>query len=235
MKTKILVIILFSFTLLLGSVKVSASSGILLEYEIEGSAVGGTTLLGNLKIIMQNQIKRLTGNLFYDEPGSPYPTLKEKDLIVNYTDKTKALKTTDTGSWSTDPLSDDFSMIKDNELSVTLKSGSSSSSVTAVVKISLPADFGGEKIYVIKLNYADTDSNLFSEFQYPTGLDFLGIYLDNEKVVDSLNKKLSAYKLKIPKSFTIVAQQKGKDFLNITGQLRSKMGMGLPKNAFSMK
>jgi len=234
MKAKILAIIFFFLTLLLGSVQVSASSGILLEYEVEGSAVGGTTLLGNLKIMMQNQIKRLTGNLFYDEPGSPYPTLKEKDLIVNYTDKTKALKTSDTGSWSTDPLSADFSMIKDNELSVSLKS-TSPSSVTTVIKISLPADFGGEKIYVIKLNYEDNDSNLFSEFQYPTGLDFLGIYLDNEKVVDSLNQKLSAYKLKIPKSFTIVGQQNGKDFLNITGQLRSKMGMGLPKNTFSMK
>ena len=237
MKTKILAVVFFFSVLLLGLPQVFAGSGILLEYEVDGSAVGGTTLLGNLKVVMQNQMKRLTGNLFYDEPGAPYPTLDEKDLIVNFSEKKKHLKTTESGSWGTESLSEDFSMIKDNELNVTVTPGNSS--VTAVVKVSLPADFGGEQIYVVKLTYKDSDASqdakLFSDFKVPTGIDFLSIYLNNEKIVQALNRKLSNYKLKIPKTFTIVARQKGKEFLSITGKLRSKIGMGLPKNAFTMK
>ena len=237
MKAKILAVVFFFSIVLFGLSNLTAGSGILLEYEVDGTAVGGTTLLGNLKVLLQNNMKRMTGNLFYDEPGAPYPTLDEKDLIVNFAEKKKYLKTTDSGTWGDESLSDDYSMIKDNELSITIKPGANASVVIAVVKVSLPADFGGEKVYVIKLTYKDTskDAKLFTDFKSPAALDFLSIYLDNEKIINALNKKLAEYKFKIPQSFSLVAGQKGKEYLNIKGNLRSKMGMGLPKNAFTMK
>ena len=81
--------------------------GLLADYKVDGTSIGGTKLQGNLKVMMKPQLKRLTGNIFYQEVGNPFPDLNEKDIIVNFKKKKKYIFTTESITWFTSSLAPD--------------------------------------------------------------------------------------------------------------------------------
>ena len=66
--------------------------GYITDYDVEGTSIGQTELLGNLKVSMKPQAKRVTAEIFYQEAGNPFPNLDEKDIFVDFKNKKKPIR-----------------------------------------------------------------------------------------------------------------------------------------------
>lgn len=208
--------------------------GFLADYTIEGSAVGNTKLKGNLKIMSINNIKRVTSALFYQEAGNPFPALVENDLIVDYKSGNKYINSSDSGEWIKLSLKDEYGLIDERNFKPVITRGEQT------VKINFSIDslsgIGGKENYSIILNYSKSDSieekNLFQKFDKTSALDFLSFFIENEKVIELLNKNLINEKNRVVDNFKIRVEENNKVKMDVNGKLESKLKMLLTAEDF---
>ena len=208
--------------------------GILADYNLNGTSIGGTKLKGNLRIMMKSQANRLTGNIFYQEAGNPFPDLDEKDLIINFKKKKKHIMTSEAMDWYSSSLTDDYEIIPDSKISISIKK--TSKEITAIINLNLASELGGKQKYIIKFTYTSTgpggEESVLKQINQPTGAGVLSMFIDNEKIIELLSKKLLNNKYKIPEKFQITWKQNNKTQLDVKGKLNIKSNIDLDDSDF---
>ncbi len=226
--------IILLFPLLLISTNIKADNGYLVDYSINGKSLGGTEMRGNLKFLFKNGIKRITGNIFYQEAGNPFPNLDEKDIIVNFDKDKKTITTSESGDKLTVSLDGDFTSIPDNKIKVDIIQ--SSSKIAAVINVDAAPEFGGKQKYIIYIKFKgapdENEINNLKKIKKPTALGFISIFIDNEKIIDILNKSIGDEIYRIPDSFSVYWQVNNKKQLDVTGKLESKSVMDISEADF---
>lgn len=202
---------------------ISANPGILADYSIEGISIGQTKLKGNARIIIELQAKRLTANFFYQEAGTPFPNLDEKDIIINFKKGKKYIFTSESGEWLTSSIEDDYSLLDEKKVKITIKK--SGKDIITKISMDLEPEFGGKQKYIIRFSYLKRPSSEVNELKKinkPSGIDFLSLFIDNEKLIELLNKKMAANRYRVPDKFKLIWEQDGEKKLDIRGILKAK-------------
>jgi len=212
------------------------AEGYLMEYETSGVHTGGTRVEGNLKIILKNGVKRISGTLVFYETGNPYPNIEEREVIVDIPSSKKYFITEGLGQWNSLDLKGDFNLLKDDKIRVEYnKTGN-----TALLKLSVnyPVLMGGTTVYSITYTYgkdANRDKIRLQAIGKPSPSDIAVYFLDNEKIADTIQQKLGEDRYNIPEKFRIVCEQAGKISFDITGTLRSAQPLNLADRDFQTK
>lgn len=210
--------------------------GYILDYDVSGFSIGQTKIQGNLKMLLKQQAKRVSSSLFYQEAGQPFPNLDEKEIIVDFKNDKKYHYSADSDEWLSAPLSEDFSILDEKKVKINLSK--TPKEITAVMDMSLAPEFGGKQKYTIKLSYINATSSEVNEFKKivkPSAVDFLSMFIDNEKLIDLLNKKIIDDRFRIPDKFQVNWQQNGKDKLKVNGSLQVKLNEIPPDKVFLPK
>ena len=224
MSTRQKVIICFIFFLSFTSLAYS-NFGLLADFNINGISIGQTKLKGNLKVQLKPDLKRIIGDIFYQEPGNPFPELDEKDVIINFKTGKKYLFTSSSEQWLTSSIDDDYSMLDEKNVKITVVKKPKVITTTIIMK--QPPEFGGNQKYIIKFKYKSIklseEDNAVKKYKNPTAIDILSIFIDNEELIKLINNKLPKNNFRIPDIFSIVWYQGSKVHLNVTGSLSVKM------------
>jgi len=208
--------------------------GLLADYTMNGTSIGQTKIQGNLKIIMKTKLKRLTGNIFYQEVGNPFPDLDEKDIIVNFKKGKKHIYTSESADWFTTSLADDSALLDERKISISINK--KSKEITATIKMNFVPEFGGKQKYIIKFKYSSAtpsnEANELKEIGKPTAVGILSIFIDNERLIELLAKKLPLDNFRIPSKFHIIWKQGGSTKLDVKGTLNVKMNIAFDDSDF---
>ena len=209
--------------------------GFIYDYTIEGEGVGRTKIQGSIKIQMIPDSKRLTCDFFYLEAGNPFPDLNEKDIIINYSKNEKSIFISEFNEWIDSQVDLDFDVIEDDKLTIT--TSKDGNDVSVIIAVEQEPEFGGKQKFSILLTYPDkspkAESDAFKQFKKPLGADFLSIYLDNEKLVEVINKNLGVDAFRIPEKFTLRHESEGEIQVNVRGSLTIKLDFAPPDGSFS--
>jgi len=232
--------IIISLILILSVITSSfAGTGLLADYKVNGTAIGDTTLQGNLKVMMKPKLKRITGNIFYQEAGNPFPDLDEKEVIVNYKKSKKHLYTSGAGEWFSSPLSDDGAMINANQVTITVTKTPTTKpkEIKAYIKLNLPTAMGGNQSYRVKFTYdkrtPDNTDKKVKEIGNPTAVDLLSVFIENEKIIELLSKKLPTDNFRVPKTFSVVWKKGKTKQLSVRATLSMKSNIDFPNSYFA--
>ncbi len=207
--------------------------GVVADYDFNGKAIGATKLKGNMKILLKKGVKRLQGNIFYQETGNPFPDLDEIDIIVNFKKGTKYIYTSEAGKKITTSLKDEFNLIKKEEITLHVKKYKNM--FIARANINIPPELGGNQQYMIKFEYTDRrgeEEAVLKKIIQPSAIDIVSIFVDNEKIVDILNKNLVEFKNKLPEKFLIKWIQNNTVKLNVEGKIKAGFTMDLTDEDF---
>lgn len=201
----------------------SANPGILADYSIEGISIGQTKLKGNARIMIERQTKRITANFFYQEVGNPFPDLDEKDIIVDFKKGKKHIFTSESGEWLTSSIEDDYTLLDEKKVKIIIKK--SANKIIARITMDLEPEFGGKQKYIIRFSYlkpSGSEVNELKKVNKPSGIDFLSLFIDNEKLIELLSKKMAENRYRIPDKFKLIWEQSGEKKLDIKGTLKAK-------------
>ena len=227
---KIISIILLWLTFIISNL--SANLGVTIHYTVKGNSIGKTTLRGKCRVLFQPAMKRLTGSIYYQEAGNPFPDLEEKDIIVDYTKKKKEYYTKDSRSWLTIP----FAHEKASRVKVKVRKVKKDIKIT--VTASLKKSQGGKQKYIITFSYEgkkNEKTNLeLKKYKIPSPADILSLFINNEKIIAKIAKKSIIKNYGIPDKFKIEWYQKKKKKLHIEGKLKMKTVNIFPEDTFSM-
>lgn len=199
-------------------------TGIVLNYKLTGQSLGRAGIRGQVRALFQPKMKRITGSIYYQEAGSIFPNLDEKDIIIDFNRKMKNYYTSESRSWFTTPLAAEYTLINNNSINIT--STKFKNSVKTIVYLNLQSSLGGSQVYTITFTYNDTKPDKVNielkKYIRPTIADILSIFINNEKVIEEISKRSLIPKYGIPDTFTVIWQQKGKTKLNVNVALKTK-------------
>ncbi len=230
---KILVMI---FSVIFFSISpVFCETGYLADYSFSGTSVGGTKLKGNLRVMLASEKKRLTGNMFYQEAGNPFPDLDEKDTIIDFSKGKKYIFTSESGDWISTSLEDEYSLISKKKINI--KIVRKKSNIIVTINLELPETFGGKQQYKIEFYYSkevlSSEDTQIKSFSKTSVIDFLSSFIDNEGIIKSLEEKMGQDKFHSPDKFSIVWTQGNKEQLNVKGSLIAKSIIPLSNDDFA--
>ena len=198
--------------------------GVVLNYKLKGQSIGETGVRGKFRVLFQPNIKRITGSIYYQEAGAYFPSLDEKDIIVNYAQKTKEYYTKESRSWLDISLANEYALIKSSSIKVTSKK--IKNEIKTTVNLNLKASLGGKQKYIITFIYDSLEPEKVSDelkaYKKPSAADILSILINNEKVISEIAKKSLIRKYGIPDTIKVVWQQKGKTKLDVTITQKTK-------------
>ncbi len=208
--------------------------GFLVDYNVSGTSIGGTKIKGNLKVLMIKNLKKITGNLFFQEPGQPFPDLVEKSLKVDFNNAKKYIDTGDGKAGVTMNLDDDYKLINSNGVKINAEKTGSDADI--VILITSPPELGGNQKYSIKMSFnkstSQQESAEMAKYKKPTATGLISFFTDNEKLIDFINLKLGAFKNMFPSKFSIRWEQNNILQLDVKGTMKSKVMMDLSVDDF---
>jgi len=209
--------------------------GIVLNYKLKGESLGQTGIRGKFRVLFKPKMKRLTGSIYYQEAGSLFPNLDEKDIIIDFNTRTKEYFTRESRSWLSTPLATEYALVKSRNIKVTsrkVKKG-----VKTIVRLTMKRKLGGKQKYIITFTYNDSRpekvNDELKKYKKPSAADILSIFINNEKIVNEISRRSLIRKYGIPDTFSIKWQQKGKTKLNVTAHLKTKAIVLLSEDAFA--
>ena len=198
--------------------------GLYTDFNIDGTSIGSTKIQGRITVIVQSQVKRIKAELIYIEAGSPFPEVDEEEAIVDFINMKKYIFSMGSGQWITNSLKDDYKILNERGVRISIKKKKNEINIKANFK--LPRRHGGSQKFNITYIYADekmdrVDKALEKNIR-PTAIDFLGLFLDNEELIELISKKMGKDKYRIPKFFKCKWSQGNKKKLDITGEMMMK-------------
>jgi len=153
-------------------------------------------------------------------------------LIIDFKNKKKKIFTPETAEWFTTSLSDDANLIQPKKVKIIINK--SSKKINAIVNLNFKPSLGGKQKYKINFTYNNStpqqEDLILKNFHTPTAVDILSIFIDNEKLIEMINKKLSQNNYRIPDKFEIIWEQDGKQKLNVKFNLKAKLKMDLSES-----
>jgi len=219
---------------LLTSAKPS-KKGYVIDYSLIGKMMGVTKGEGNMKIYCKKNMKRVTMNMVFREAGSTFPTIDERDLIVNYKDGIRLFNSSDLDEWIESEFIEVPIIIEKTNIKVT-KKGSRKVINIEIVPKSDPM-IGGTLKYLIRIIYTKgtprSELEAFKDYKKPSAIEFLSVFFENENLSKVLNKLVGATSWRIPDKFSITVIRDGMEHISVQGKLQAKMKMKLFKTAFS--
>jgi hypothetical protein len=229
--------IIFLIPLLVLSNLYAQQNGFIMEYKLDGSMIGNTKIDGNMEIIIKPHAKRITGNIVYEEPGNPFPTLDEQDILVDFDAAMKYHKTSESHGWMSGPLNADYNSLSDGSIKKSVQKEKGKDIVK--VGITLPQSLGGYHTYTVELSWSKPavagEIQTFTKVGRPSATDLLSLFIDNEKIVEEIGKLAGDNRYIIPDSFTVTLEQDGKVQQTTKGVLRSKIVLVASDKWFKLK
>ncbi len=213
--------IFFSLILLLSIVP--SAFCYITDYDLKGNSLGGTKIMGNLKVQMKAKAKRLSGVIVYQEAGNPMPDMDEKEIIIDYKKNKKYFFSMESGQWLSSSLKDDYALIDNNSINVAVKKNARK--ITATININNPPEFGGKQKYTINLTYSLSspvkEIKQIKTYGKSNGLSVLSMFIDNEKIIEALGSKLGDDRYRIPVIWQIILSQDGQTKLDVKGIIQA--------------
>ncbi len=213
---------------------IQAEDGFLVDYDVAGISIGNTKIKGNIRVMMKKDIKKITGNIFFQEAGQPFPDLVEKNVMIDFSKGKKSITTGDIKAGVTTDIEDDYKLIKNNEVKISAKKDADKANI--VIDIKSPPEFGGEQKYIIEFEFnkslSQQELGQMSKYPKPTATGLISFFTDNEKLIEFVNMKLGNYKYMFPSKFFIKWEQNKIVQLEVTGTLKSKVAMDLTAEDF---
>ncbi len=193
-------------------------------YSVSGIGIGKTKIKGSFTVKIKPLIKYINGDLYFQEVDNPFPDKVTKKVYIDFNNKIKKIKIGDIKKGMETPLGADYNSIQDSEISTSIFQ--KEKLYIMIIEINSKNEDIGKQKYFIEFDYSNAqttaEEQFFSKFQKPTTADILSFFIDNEKIIDTIGRKMPYIKNKFPVKFSLKWEENGVTQLNINGELKVK-------------